>query len=96
MLNGPNDIPSALPVAATNPLPKAAPAKAAAAPAALPAGDTVEISPRAKEAAKLVATLNQLPDVDEGAVQRAQQRVSSVAPAPVAAAQLAEKLLTES
>ena len=92
MANVPND----LPIKAVAPSPAPAAPRAKPAPAApAPQGDVVEISPRAKEASRLFVKLEALPEVRPEAVASAKPRVSPSGPAPVAAAALAEKLLTE-
>lgn len=100
MVQGPNDLPDILKAAAVNP-PAAAPAarpKAAPAASAAPfqAPDSVQISPRAAQAAQLAALVQAEPDVRPGRVEEVRAKLSGIVGDSASLdAKLAEKLLTE-
>ena len=98
MVQGPNDLPEIVKAAAIAPsAPAAAPrAKAPAQAEPFQAPDSVQISPRAAQAAQLLAQVQAEPDVRPGRVEEVRAKLSaSVGDDASLNAKLAEKLLTE-
>lgn len=100
MVQGPNDLPNILNTPAVKPAaPAAAPkakAEAPIVPAPAPRTDSVEISPRAAQAAQLLSQLQAQPEVDSGRVEEAKAKISALVTDNASLnAKIAEKLLTE-
>jgi anti-sigma28 factor (negative regulator of flagellin synthesis) len=100
MVQGPNDLQNILNAPAVKPVAPSAPAKpkaAAAEPAPAPRKtDSVEISPRAAQAAQLLSQVQSQPEVRPDRVEEVRAKISALVTDNASLnAKIAEKLLTE-
>jgi flagellar biosynthesis anti-sigma factor FlgM len=100
MVQGPNDLPNLFKAPAVQPAqaprPAAAGPKAPAPQAVSQPADSVQISPRASQAAQLQAQLDAVPEVRVDRVEEVKAKLASIVQDSSSLnAKLAEKLLTE-